>query len=208
MTILSRILAFFPAVALLIDLSAIGWFCIYPGMVSAIAIPLAIYGFPLLIYRLHQWRYPVAEGISYLQGDVYSPWWGSHQIQMIFIAIPPLEAILRLIPGAFSMWLRLWGSTIGRQVYWTPGIEIADRGLLKVGDRVVFGHGVGLYAHVIKPKKSNLMLYVKAISIGSDVFVGAGSRFAAGSAIAASTYVPATTDVRPNGELGNEHKNL
>ncbi len=198
MTLLSRVLSLFPAIALLFNITALGWFCTEPSVLSAIAIPLVIYGFPVIIYRLHRWRYPIESGISYLQTVTYSPWWGSHQMQAIFIAVPALEAILRLIPGLFSVWLRLWGAKIGASVYWTPGLEIADRELLEVGDRVVFGHQVGLYAHIIKPKKNDLMLYVKPIVIGSDVFIGAGSRISAGTVISDGTYVPAKTDVHPN----------
>lgn len=198
MTLLSRMLALFPTIAILLDFAALTWFCVHPGILSAIAIPGAIYGFPVVVYRLHQWWVPVENGISYLRTRAYSPWWGSHQIQIIFIAIPALESMLRLIPGLFSAWLRLWGAKIGTQVYWTPGLEIADRGLLEVGDRVVFGHQVELYAHVIKPKNNDLMLYVQPIRIGHDVFIGAGSRLAAGVTLAAGAYIPANTDVYPN----------
>jgi acetyltransferase-like isoleucine patch superfamily enzyme len=201
MSVLSRVLSIFPAFALVLDVVAFGYFCLHPGVIGAIALLLTVYGFPVVVYRLHGWRYPIQEGISYLRGADYSPWWGSHQIQVVFIALPALEAALRLIPGAFSCWLRLWGASIGKDVYWTPGLEIADRGLLEVGDRTVFGHQVELYAHAIKPKKDNLMLYVKLIKIGSDVFVGAGSRLAPGVVIADGTYVPAKTDVHPQQTL-------
>ena len=207
MTFLSRVLSLFPAIAILLDIYAFTYFCRHPGMVGAIALLLAAYGFPVLVYRLHAWRYPIPDGISYLRSTDYSPWWGSHQIQVVYIAIPVLETLLRFIPGAFSLWLRLWGASIGSNVYWTPGLEIADRGLLDVGDRVVFGHQVGLYAHAIKPKKTDLMLYVKPIKIGSDVFVGAGSRLAPGVVIGDGTYVPAKTDVYPYQTLSTPEEN-
>ncbi|MEH2148440.1 MAG: acyl transferase [Nostoc sp.] len=159
---------------------------------------LSIYGLPVLVYRLHEWVYPVREGISYLQGKEYSPWWGSHQIQVIYIAIPALEAVLRLIPGVFSCWLRLWGAKVGRDVYWTTRLEIADRSLLEIGDRVVVGHGVGIYSHIIKPRKQNLMLYVKKVKIGSNVFVGAGFNLAAGVVVGDGSYLPAATKLYPN----------
>ena len=152
----------------------------------------------MLFYRLHEWVYPVREGVSYLLGKEYSPWWGSHQIQVIYIAIPVLEALLRLIPGAFSCWLRLWGAKVGRDVYWTTRLEIADRSLLEIGDRVVIGHGVGIYSHIIKPRKQNLMLYVKKVKIGSNVFVGAGSNLAPGVVIGDGSYLPAATKLYPN----------
>jgi hypothetical protein len=105
------------------------------------------------------------------------------------------------VPGLFSLWLRAWGSTVGRAVYWTPGLEIADRSLLRIGDRVVFGHRVGLYAHLVAPKHGRLVLYVKRITIGSDVFVGAGTRMGPGVRIDDGVTVPVLSDLYPNHHL-------
>lgn len=204
MTVLSAILLFFPAIVLLLTGASLVYFAHLPSILSVFAILFSLYGLPVLVYWLHQWIYPVPEGISYLRSKEYSPWWGSHQIQVIYIAIPALEAVLRLIPGAFSMWLRLWGARIGRNVYWTPGLEIADRGFLEIGDRVVIGHRVGIYPHVIKPRKQDLMLYIKKVKIGNDVFLGAGSRLAPGVVIQDGSYVPVETDFHPNQQVNNQ----
>ncbi|MFN6463508.1 MAG: acyltransferase [Nostoc sp. DedVER02] len=198
MTVISKILSFFPTFILLLTGAAIIYLAYSPNIFSILAVLLSIYGLPVLVYRLHEWVYPVREGISYLLGEEYSPWWGSHQIQVIYIAIPVLEAVLRLIPGVFSCWLRLWGAKVGRDVYWTTRLEIADRSLLEIGDRVVVGHGVGIYSHIIKPRKQNLMLYVKKVQIGSNVFVGAGSNLAPGVVVADGSYLPAATKLYPN----------
>jgi acetyltransferase-like isoleucine patch superfamily enzyme len=201
MTFLSSILLFFPTFILMLTGGAIVYLAYSPSIFSILAVLLSIYGLPLLVYRLHQWIYPVQEGISYLLGKEYSPWWGSHQIQVMYIAIPVFEAVLRLIPGAFSFWLRLWGAKVGRDVYWTPGLEIADRGLIEIGDRVVMGHRVGISSHVIKPRKQNLMLYVKKVKIGNDVFVGAGSVLAPGVVISDRTFLQAATNLYPNQQV-------
>ncbi|MFN6485252.1 MULTISPECIES: DapH/DapD/GlmU-related protein [unclassified Nostoc] len=198
MTVISKILLFFPTIILMITGAAIVYLAYSPHIFSILAVFFAIYGLPVLVYRLHEWIYPVREGISYLQNKEYSPWWGSHQIQVIYITIPALEAVLRLIPGVFSCWLRLWGAKVGRDVYWTPGLEIADRSLLEIGDRVVIGHRVGIYSHIIKPRKQNLMLYVKKVKIGSNVFVGAGSNLAPGVVIGDGSYLPAASNLYPN----------
>jgi len=198
MTFLSKILLFFPAIVLLLTSGSIIYLAYSPGIFSILAILFSLYGLPVLVYQLHQLIYPLQEGISYLQGKEYSPWWGSHQIQVIYIAIPALEAVLRLIPGLFSFWLRLWGAKVGRNVYWTPGLEIADRGLLEIGDRVVIGHRVGIYSHVIKPRKQDLMLYVKKVKIGKNVFVGAGSHLAPGVVIEDGVFIAVNTNLYPN----------
>jgi len=202
MTWLSRLLSLFPG--LIIGFSGVSalWLSVASTWTEALVrlflLCFILYGLPLLAYRLHSRFHPVTEGISYLQSSKYSPWWGSHQIQLIYIAFPALEALMRLIPGVFSFWLRMWGSDIGQQVYWAPGLEIADRGLLTVGDRAIIGHRVGLYAHVIKPKRQDLLLYIKRIHIGENAFIGSASRLGPGVAIAPNTSVPVATDLFPN----------
>lgn len=206
LTFLSLILSFFPALIILTALISFLGICIYPGVFSVAALFFSLYGFPLLIYRIHEYFYPLKEGISYLQGKNYSPWWGSHQIQVIYIAFPALETLLRLIPGAFSLWLRLWGSKVGKNVYWTPQLEISDRSLIEIGDNVVFGNGVGIYSHIIKPKKQDLLLYVKKVKIGNNVFLGAWNHIAPGVSIIDGTYVPVFTHIYPNKKFSQESK--
>lgn len=198
MTLLSLILSFFPAFILLMAGVSFLWVCYSPGMISVFTLLLILYGFPVIVYRIHNYFYPIKEGISYLQGKEYSPWWGSHQIQAIYLAFPSLETVLRLIPGAFSCWLRLWGAKVGKGIYWTPQFEIADRGLIEIGNSVIFGHRIGVYSHAIKPKKEDLMLYVKTVKIGDNVFLGGGSSLGPGVIIESETYLPAITNVFPN----------
>lgn len=208
MTLLSIILAFFPTLLLAISFGCLVTIVMfnetYLVIASLLLLVFNLYLFPLLTYRLHQQLFKTETGISYLVGKEYSPWWGAHQIQAIYVALPVLERILRMIPGVFSMWLRLWGSQIGKNVYWTPEIEIADRGLLEIGDRVVFGHRVGLFPHVIKPRKDNLMLYVKCIKIGDDVFMGAWSHLGPGVVVDGGTFVPVNTHIYPNQQVNQD----
>lgn len=202
MTFLSRLLSLFPIFTLGLAGLSFVWLCtadsLLTGLLRLFCCLFCLYGLPVFAYRLHVVFWPVLEGISYLKTDQYSSWWGSHQIQTIYLALPALERVLRLIPGAFSVWLRLWGAEIGQQVYWTPELEIADRGLLQVGDRAIIGQGVGLYGHIIKPKKGDLLLYVKKIQIDSDVFVGAWSKLGPGAVVAADTYLPVASYLYPN----------
>jgi acetyltransferase-like isoleucine patch superfamily enzyme len=204
MTLLSTILSFFPMLLMLMSFISFLWICASPGIISVVTLIFIVYGFPLLIHKIHTYFYAIEEGISYLCGEKYSPWWGSHQIQSIYIAFPITERILRMIPGAFTLWLRLWGAKIGKNVYWTTHLEISDRTFLEIGDNVVFGHACGLYSHVIKPKKNDLMLYVKRIKVGNNVFVGAGSYIAAGVNVVDGTFLTACTHLYPNSTLENQ----
>ncbi len=141
-----------------------------------------LYAVPVAAYRVHEWLWPLAEGPSRIDAPGYSPWWGGHQCQVMYSAFPALEAALRLVPGLYSAWLRLWGGRVGRGVYWTPLVEITDRALIEVGDGVVFGHRVACYAHLVKPRSDGLVLYVRRIRIGDGVLLGAGSRLGPGRA--------------------------
>ncbi|MGD1854067.1 MAG: acyltransferase [Leptolyngbyaceae cyanobacterium] len=198
MTRLSKLLAFFPSFTVGGALVSLGYGICHHSLGSVLLCILFIYGLPVVAYRLHSRIYPLKTGISYLQGNDYSPWWGSHQFQLIYIAFPVLETFLRLVPGLFSAWLRLWGASIGKQVYWTPKLEVADRGLLVIGNGVIFGHQVGLYSHIVKPRRDNLMLYVKPITIGDGSFIGAGSYIGPGAKIADGSCLAARSEVYPN----------
>ena len=198
MTLLSKFLSFFPILTLGLTALSMGYGIWEHSLGSLILGLFFLYGFPVLSYRLHSQIYPLNSGVSYLQGSHYSPWWGSHQFQLIYIAFPALETCLRLVPGLFSVWLRLWGAQIGKQIYWTPALEIADRGLLTIGDGVVFGHQVGLYSHVIKPRRNNLMLYLKPITIGAGSFIGAGSYIGPGATVTAGSFLAAGSEIYPN----------
>ena len=210
MTRLSQILAFFPTVIMALSGVAFLWLCRSDSWIVAICrlllLLFTLYGLPVLTYRIHSHFHPLKEGISYLKGEKYSPWWGSHQIQAIYIAFPLLETVLRLIPGVFSAWLRLWGANIGKQVYWGSIGEISDRGSLKVCDRALIGHRVGFYAHIIKPKRQNLLLYVKQIKIGEGAFIGSGSYIGAGVTVTAEGYLEAGSEIHPNQSITTNYR--
>ncbi len=204
MTLLSRLLALFPALVILMAIISFGAWVMTGHGWWIIILLFDLYVFPLLIYRIHHYFYPIKPGISYLVGGDYSPWWGTHQIQLIYSTFPTLERVLHLIPGLFSLWLRLWGSSIGKNIYWTPSIHILDRGLLIIGDRVVFGHQVTLVSHSIKPKRNNLMLYVDDITIGNDVFISAGVGIGPGVKIGDRRYVPFAKKLFPGEKFDND----
>lgn len=192
MTLRSRLFGGFPALLL----AVITAFFLNPdGFIRFVLVLLLVYGLPVLCFRLHGLIWPLREGLSRLDGAAYSPWWGGHCIQVVYDALPALEALLRLIPGAYSAWLRLWGSRVGRGVVWTPRVEITDRSLLEIGDRVIFGHKVACYPHVVSRKGGRLRLYTARIHIGADAFLGAGSRLGPGAVIAAGTVLPVLSDV-------------
>lgn len=158
------------------------------------SIPCAVAVLYLVPPLLHR-TLTVKPGLYDLRQRKFNAWWASHQLQQLYIAVPALEALLRVVPGAYSAWLRLWGSRIGSSVHWTPRMELLDRALLEVGDGVVFGHKVELYGHTVMPKGERLLLYVDRVRIGAGVFVGAGSRLAPGVVVEDGAVLPILTDL-------------
>lgn len=197
MTLRARLLALFPAFWMA-GVAVCGMLLIAePGVASAAALLVMLYLVPVACFRAHETLWPLREGRTRLDAPEYSPWWGSHQLQVMYSAFPALEGALRLVPGAYSAWLRLWGSRIGRRVHWTPRVDVVDRSLLDIGDDVVFGHLVGCYAHVITRRSHGVFLYVRRIRIGSGVMLGAGSRLGPGVRIADGVALDVRTDVGP-----------
>ena len=89
-----------------------------------------------------------------------------------------------MVPAVYSAWLRLWGSKIGRLVFWSPGTQILDRSFLEVGDDVLFGAGVRLNPHVmVRNDSGQNELILAPIKIGARAVVGGYSLLAPGSEI-------------------------
>lgn len=195
MTLRARLFACFPAVWLATAIACLAIFVMLPGFGSLALLLATLYLLPVACYRLHDLFWPLREGRSRLDTPEYSPWWGGHQFQVVYSAFPALEAALRIVPGAYSAWLRLWGSRIGRRVHWTPQVDITDRALLDVGDGVVFGHRVACYAHLIKRRRDGLVLYVRRIRIGNGVLIGASSRIGPGARVGDGVALDVLTDV-------------
>ncbi len=204
MTLPSRLLSFYPGLVIASSAALLVNLLLSPSLGRLLGLFFVVYGLPLLTFRLLGRAAPLRPGISYLDDPSYSPWWGGHQAQMLYIAFPQLESLLQLVPGLFSLWLRLWGSRVGRGVYWTPRVEIADRSLMLIGDRVVFGHKVQCFGHVVKRKNGRLLLYVAPIALGHDVFIGAGSRIGPGVFVENGVSVPITSDLFPNQRVSGE----
>ncbi len=205
MSLASRAAALFPVLLFCLCAHAGLMIIEHPGSVSLAWSLAVLYLVPLAAYRLHEALAPLKPGVSFLDGEKYSTWWGGHAIQSVYVAFPFLEAALRLVPGAYSAWLRLWGSKIGRGVYWTPRVEVHDRALLDVGDGVVFGHKIELYGHTVKATKgARLLLYVRKVTIGAGAFIGAGSRMAPGVVVEDGAAVPILTDLFPNKKFSAE----
>jgi hypothetical protein len=143
----------------------------------------SLYVLPALVGRIILWIRPISGGTYKMGTSQFLTWWATAQCQMIFCRLPFLEETLRLVPGIYSLWLRLWGAKIGRLTFWSPGLKILDRSFLKVGDDVVFGAGARLNAHVLTEQDEEQVLQLSQIVIGDRTLIGGYSLLTAGTVI-------------------------
>jgi hypothetical protein len=175
-----------PALHALTTLSC--WWLPLPSLWQKLILTLLVlYLFPALAARLIQTTIAIPEGHIAIGTKAFFAWWILFQLQVIFCRLPFLEELLRLVPGLYSQWLRLWGSDIGRFTYWSAGTQISDRTHLTFGDQVVLGAGVRLNAHVlVRNASGSLELILARIIIGNHTIIGGYSLLTAGTEISSN----------------------
>lgn len=156
-----------------------------PGWRIGSAVTL-LYLLPPFVARCIHALWPIREGILQMPSRDYFAWWSLLNLQVLFCRLPFLEELMRCVPGAYGVWLRLWGSKIGRFIYWAPGLQILDRSFLNIEDGVVFGAGVRLNPHVIVRNDSGKMeLQLATIHLGKRAVIGGYALLTAGTRVAA-----------------------
>lgn len=202
MTTLDRVFSYFPLLLTALSFAALGVFARHPSPWTALILITVLYLLaPIALRILERWA-PVSEGVAVI-GQKFSPWLASHNIQAFYDALPYLESLLRVIPGFYSMWLRLWGSRVGYGVEWAVNAAILDRNLMDIGNRVMFARQVELVAHVRKKLEGGgSRVLVRKVRIGSYAFLGAAMSANAGAVIPANAQVPAMRVVGVNETFG------
>jgi hypothetical protein len=166
------------------------------GPAAAWWTPAILFLLPPLVVRASRWWSPwPAEGGA---GGRLEPgsrgflhWWFTAQWQVIFARLPVLEEMIRMVPGLYSLWLRIWGARVGSLVYWSPGVVILDRPLVRIGSRVIFGVGARLTPHVLAPNGPRRMaLYLSPITIGDGALIGGYSVLLPGCEVAEGEVTP------------------
>lgn len=149
-----------------------------PILLGTIAV--IIYVIPPLITRIALLIFPLNKTEYELFSKEYYVWWLTFCSQIIYLRFPFLEELLRVIPGLYSLWLRLfWGAKIGRFTYWAPGTRILDRPFLNIGNNVIFAADVRLNPHAQLHGK----LVLAPITIEDNVIVGAYSLLVSGTVL-------------------------
>ena len=203
MTAADRLFSYFPLMMTAASLTALGIFARFPSIWTAILLLFILYVLPLTVQRvMFRWA-PLKQGITAIDGATFSPWLASHHIQAFYDALPYLESLLRVIPGFYSMWLRMWGSRIGYGVVWPVRMDVLDRGLVDIGNRVTFDREVELAAHVRQKAEGGVArVLVRPVRVGAYSYLGATTRVGPGAIVPHNANVPAMTVVGVNETFG------
>ena len=89
MSFTGKLVTLFPGLVLVLLLFQIVNLILNPIAINFISIPLIIYFFPLLTFRLLSLMSPLEEGESDLFNGKYSNWWASHQFQICLLYTSP-----------------------------------------------------------------------------------------------------------------------
>jgi hypothetical protein len=171
------------------------------GATARIAVALAwIYLLPPLAARAVTAAFGAAEGDNLTQDSrAYRVWWLLVQLQVIFNRFPFFEEVLRLAPGAYALWLNLWGSKVSLVVYWGPGALAADRQALRIGPGAVIGTRSVLSGHLaLKNESGEFRVTLAPVEIGAGALIGAYAGIGPGCRIEAGEEVPAAAFLRPH----------
>ncbi|MBL7543262.1 MAG: hypothetical protein JNL11_05570 [Bdellovibrionaceae bacterium] len=189
---LEKIFFYFPFFHLLLVAGSGLYFLKNISLTSVGIIIFSTYLVPLILWRLLHGKYPLHKGLSpigILARDG-SSWMVAHRLQYLFLTFSSLEKILILIPGLFSLWLRCWGSHIGKSVVWTPNVRILDRTGLHIGSYSFLGEGTILSCHLIVRKQGKLVLLYDSITMGEKVLLGAHAHIGPGAKIKDQELIP------------------
>lgn len=187
----------------------------FAAVIAALVLPLSgtfpkpwawlslavLYLAPPLVCRFAGFVMPMPDGTFEVGSRELLRWWFYAQWQVIFNRFPMLEEALRMVPGLYSQWLRLWGARIGSLVYWSSGVTVLDRSCLEVGDRVVFGAGVVVSPHNLAADESRrLKLLISPVRVGSDTMIGGRAVLSPGVRIGSEETLPAFQRLAPFSE--------
>jgi hypothetical protein len=203
MTAADRLFSYFPLMMTAAAFTALGVFAAWPSALTVILVLFIIYGLPPMVLRvLFRWA-PLKLGVSAIDGRKFNSWLAAHHIQAFYDALPYLESLLRVIPGFYSMWLRMWGSRVGYGVVWPVRMDVLDRNLMDIGNRVTFEREVELAAHARqKMDGGGARVLVRPVRIGGYAFIGARVRVGPGASVPHNANVPAMAVVGVNETFG------
>lgn len=204
MNSLNQLYSYFPLMITAAAFTAFAVFAAWPSGWTVFLLLFVLYLLAPISHRILVSWAPIKPGIAIIDERTFSPWLASHHVQAFYNALPFLEALLRVIPGFYSLWLRMWGSRVGYGVEWDVNVSVLDRSLMDIGNRVVFSREVELAAHVRKKTEGGASrVLVRPVRVGAYAFLGAGVHVGAGAHVPNNASVPPQAIVGVNETFGD-----
>jgi hypothetical protein len=200
---IERSMWFFPAILIGLIFRALIELIHNPTMINFFILIFLTYLLPPLLYRVISFFAPLHPG-KFKLGPEHpaSVWMIAHRLQLIYHIFPSLEKIMRSIPGPYTWWLRLWGSKVGRRVFFTPDCHILDRTHMEIGDGTFIGSST-FSCHMAVKKGDLVVLSLIPIKIGSNAFISAQCNLGPGAVVADGETLKIMTQI-----LGNRRRQL
>jgi hypothetical protein len=157
-----------------------------------------LYLLPPLLCRLLILGWGRSVGVHSSRDAGFFRWWLITQLQVIYSRFPATEEVLRLVPGLYNFWLRLWGARVSLFAFWSPGVVVMDRQLLEIGPRVVIAPGARIGAHVLQTSRDGRqVLTVAPVRIDAGAMIGIMAGVGPGCHVLGNETVPPRKFLRP-----------
>ena len=195
-----------PAVLLLTGIA--GSLLLWHTLPARIAAMLAwLYLAPPVLARLLILCCGKPTGRLTLQMPAYRTWWLLTQLQLPFNRLPWLEEGLRLVPGLYAAWIRLWGGNLSALAFVGPGVCITDRHLVRVERGAVLGLHSTLAGHaVVRDAAGRFLIIAAEPVVESHAILGGRSAVGPGATVHAGHLLPAGRLLSPFSEWPKMHK--
>lgn len=157
-----------------------------------------IYLLPPLAARLiiAVWGRP--EGRLTQDMTAYRVWWALTQWQILFNRLPWLEELLRLVPGVYPLWIKLWGGQLSPYAYVAPRVLITDRHAVRVERGAVLGMKSILAGHLVQRDEMGRWLVLTAAPVvESEAILGGAAQLGPGAVLRAGKMLPTGCRVHP-----------
>lgn len=165
------------------------------GLITSIA---WIYLLPPVASRLILTAFGRPQGELSQDMTAYRVWWVLTQWQILFNRLPFLEELLRLVPGLYSAWIRLWGGNLSPRAYVGPGVRITDRHAIYVGHGAILGMKAILSGHLVLRNEDGRWLVLAAAPIvEAEAILGGDTKLGPGAVLRAGEMLPTGRFVRP-----------
>jgi len=195
--LIENLLVFIPFITIVMEVLVLYIVIESPCLLGYLFLILNPYLFPLAVYRIMNKFFPLREGAVLMRKGQkgLTPWIGALHVQNLYNCLPILEGLLKVFPPIYIIWLRAWGSKVGKGALIQARVDILDRTSVVIGDNVFIAHGCVLTSHFVNRNENGYFLIHKNVTIGNNVFISGGSVLGPGVVIEDGVNLPFKTEL-------------